>query len=60
MTDDEIRDEYWPPKILWAREKGWLAVRDPVSGEWFEILAKEAPRGWARLAQQAKYGRTLH
>jgi hypothetical protein len=30
----------------WARERGWLAVRDPFTGEWHEIPAREAPPSW--------------
>jgi hypothetical protein len=48
-------DDLWPPKIVWSRERGWLNVRDPVTGQWFGIPAKEAPRGWSRIATQAKY-----
>jgi hypothetical protein len=50
MTD-EIRFDM---EIRWAREKGWLQVRDPFTGGWHEILAKEAPRGWTRAATRAK------
>lgn len=30
----------------WGRERGWLAVRDPFTGEWHEIPAREAPPSW--------------
>jgi TubC N-terminal docking domain len=30
----------------WGRERGWLAVRDPYTGEWHEIPAREAPPNW--------------
>lgn len=51
----EIRhtDTFWPPRVVWAREQGWLRVRDPW-GTWHEIRAKEAPTGYPRLASQAK------
>jgi hypothetical protein len=45
---------FWPPKIVWSRQRGWLNVRDPETGQWFGIPAKEAPSGWARIATAAK------
>ena len=51
MTEAEISGL---PTVLWAREKGWLTVQDPVDGTWFKIPAKQAPSGWARLASEAK------
>lgn len=47
----------WPPLVEWAREKGVLRVRDPKDCTWFLILAKDAPSGYVRLANLAKYGR---
>lgn len=47
---------FWPPRVVWAREMGWLNVRDPEDGTWFSIPAKEAPTGYPRLAQRAKQG----
>jgi hypothetical protein len=46
-------DEFWPPKVVWASEQGWLNVRDPW-GQWHSIRAKDAPSGWARLASREK------
>ena len=37
--------------IRWARERGWLAVRD-LWGEWHEIPARDAPRGWVAAANR--------
>lgn len=48
-------DIFWPPRVVWGREQGWLNVRDPW-GQWHSIPAKEAPSGWARLATRAKRG----
>jgi len=50
-------DEYlfWPPRIVWARAQGWLNVRDPFDGTWFSIPARDAPRGWTRIATEAKH-----
>lgn len=45
---------FWPPKVAWSRERGWLNVRDPHDGAWYSIPAKEAPRGYVRLANEAK------
>jgi len=48
---------FWPPKIRWSRERGWLNVQDPKTGGWFSIPAKGAPSGWVQIANEAKYGR---
>ena len=45
----------FPPRVVWAREQGWLNVRDPW-GEWHSIPAKQAPTGYARIASKAKRG----
>jgi hypothetical protein len=42
--------------VVWAREQGWLNVRDPWGG-WHTIQVRDAPRGYARLANEAKWGR---
>lgn len=47
---------FWPPRVVWSRERGWLNVQDPVDGTWHCIRAKDAPSGWARLASEAKNG----
>jgi len=49
--------DWWPPRIEWAQEMGWLRVRCPWTGQWFEVAAKEAPRGWPRIAQEEKLRR---
>lgn len=46
-------ETFWPPKVVWAREQGWLNVRDPW-GTWHSIPAKEAPSGYVKLAMKAK------
>lgn len=50
---DAGTSNFWPPKVVWASEQGWLNVRDPW-GQWHSIRAKEAPSGWARLASREK------
>jgi hypothetical protein len=45
---------FWPPRIVWGREYGWLNVRDPVDGTWFSIPVREAPRGWGGIASMQK------
>ena len=35
-----------PITIEWTAVRGWLRVRDPFTGEWHEIAAKDAPRCW--------------
>jgi hypothetical protein len=47
---------FFPPLVTWATERGFLRVRDPW-GEWHEIAAKDAPRGWVRLAMAHKASR---
>jgi len=49
------KEGFWPPRIVWSRELGWLNIRDPW-GSWHSIPAKEAPSGYVHLANQAKYG----
>lgn len=49
----DIGNSLWPPRVVWARELGWLNVRDPW-GQWHSIPAKDAPSGYVRLANQAK------
>jgi hypothetical protein len=34
------------PSVSWGRERGYLAVRDPHSGDWHEIPYREAPPVW--------------
>jgi hypothetical protein len=46
---------FFPPRVIWGREQGWLNVRDPW-GQWHSIRAREAPTGYARLATLAKRG----
>lgn len=48
-----FKDEFWPPRVVWARELGWLNVRDPW-GQWHQIPLKQAPTGYGWLATQAK------
>lgn len=50
-------DKFWPPRVVWARELGWLNVRDPW-GQWHQIPLKEAPSGWGQLANLARRGWT--
>lgn len=52
---DTGHESHWPPKVVWAREQGWLNVRDPW-GVWHSIPARQAPTGYARIATIAKRG----
>lgn len=29
--------------IKWAKERGWIALHDPTTGEWHEVRASECP-----------------
>jgi hypothetical protein len=49
---------WWPPRVVWANQRGWLNVRDPWTGEWFQIPAREAPTGYVKHANTAKYGQS--
>lgn len=49
ITDFPLRARF-PLVIRWGRERGWLIVRDPFTGEWHEIRAADAPDGWRRIA----------
>jgi hypothetical protein len=42
--------DFWPPKVVFGNERGWLNVRDSETGQWFSIPARGAPRGWVDLA----------
>jgi hypothetical protein len=46
--------QHWPFRIVWSRQMGWIEVEDPWTGEWFEIPAKGAPRGWVQVAVEAQ------
>jgi hypothetical protein len=48
-----IQKDFWPPRVVWGREQGWLNVRDPW-GTWHSIPSKEAPSGYVKLAMKAK------
>jgi len=53
-------DGLFPPRIRWGREMGWLNVRDPFTGEWHSMLAREAPTGYAAIATREKYEARSH
>lgn len=36
--------------IRWARERGWIALHDPTTGEWHEVRAAECLPGVVRAA----------
>jgi len=58
----------YPCTITWATTWGYLAIRDPFTGEFHEVRKEDAPASWqdaARLARQMRpsgptgYGRAL-
>jgi hypothetical protein len=51
--------KYWPVRVVWARERGWLEVRDPWDGTWFQIQAKGAPSGWVQQAMNNRDPRKI-
>lgn len=48
-----MTSNHWPFRVVWARQRGWIEVEDPETGEWFEIPAQGAPRGWVKIAVEA-------
>jgi hypothetical protein len=48
---DEIR--FWPHRLTWAKDLGWLEVEDPISGEWHQVHKDDAPRLWVQIAMRA-------
>jgi hypothetical protein len=58
-AEEQARTDEWPRirydlEVWYAREMGWLRVRDPFTGEWHEIPSKEAPYSWRREAHDRK------
>jgi hypothetical protein len=58
-VEEQSRTDEWPRirydiEVWYARELGWLRVRDPFTGEWHEIQAKDAPFSWRREAHDRK------
>jgi len=57
--EDQRQHDEWPTikydlDVRYADEMGWLRVRDPFTGEWHEIEAKDAPFGWRKIAREHK------
>src|SRR5688500_874398 len=60
--DEESRDPVYATElpfrsicdfdVRWARDRGWLAVRDPFTGEWHEVLVRECPPSWCDAARR--------
>ncbi len=40
--------------IRWARERGWIALRDPLTGEWHEVRASDCLPSIVETANAAK------
>jgi hypothetical protein len=43
-----------PPAVAWGRERGYLAVRDPHTGDWHEIPYREAPPVWQAAVRRGR------
>jgi hypothetical protein len=54
MTEAVEREIRYPVEIRWARERGWIQVRDAFTGQWHELLAEQVPPWWRRQAQIEK------
>jgi phage/plasmid primase-like uncharacterized protein len=57
VGDDQVDQEHnvndepqFTFEVRWARDRGWLEVRDVWSGEWHQVLARVCPAGWRDLA----------
>ena len=50
---------FLPLEIHWASGQGWLAVRDPFSGAWHELRARDCPASWVDAAWQFAERRRL-
>jgi len=42
------------PAVTWGRERGYLAVRDPHTGDWHEIPYREAPPVWQAAVRRGR------
>lgn len=40
--------------IRWAQKRGWLEVRDPFTGAWLGVRAKDAPSSWWEAPRQGR------
>ena len=54
MTEAVQLEIRYPVEIRWARERGWILVRDAFSGQWHQVLADQVPPWWRRQAQLEK------
>jgi hypothetical protein len=43
--------------IKWAKEPGWIALHDPTTGDWHEVLASECPQWILESAKAEKRGK---
>jgi hypothetical protein len=43
--------------IKWAKEPGWIAMRDPSTGDWHEVLASECPQWILKAAKAERQGK---
>jgi hypothetical protein len=53
VSQSELEIRY-PVEIRWARERGWILVRDAFTGQWHQVLADQVPPWWRRQAQIEK------
>jgi hypothetical protein len=51
MSTDEPPRQKFPLDFRYGQEKGTLDVRDPFTGEWHTIAAKDAPFTWRAIAK---------
>ena len=42
--------------IKWARERGWITLHDPTTGEWHEVKASECLPGVIEAANTSRRG----
>lgn len=54
MSETPVDRIRYPLEVRWSSERGWLLVRDPFTGEWHQIEARQAPASWRREASEWK------
>jgi len=48
----------YPLTIAWSSNYGYLAVRDPFTGELHEVASRDAPESWRVQAKRTRLQRT--
>ena len=46
-------------EVRWAREMGYVQVRDVFTGDWHEVPVTQCPESWIKLARATKAAERL-